>query len=365
MSSLATAFAYANALPAGPVVADAGHRAMKTKTSVGLGLGLPTEVLHTSIASSKSACVGLGIYTPDSDFANGGCGLVMGTVNPLTSDDDEDMFATSSTSPEMMGTRLPRRRLPLLPSPTFTDSDYAPMRTPSPSLMAKQMTPPRVLFAFAPPSVPKLSLIDSEVSEGWDLSSGLPSTESISTGLNLLCLSDEELMDYIPSGIVDVDDDKSQAVGLGLSLAELNGPDLMLTLHEHGFRDNKLKDSNSNVSSNSASTTTTSILSSSPPSSSCFFNPLFSGKTCTHLSPYLLPHLTSRYLTEGYMAHPKPRKAKVCVGFSLEDGTPVVDMIITESSSSEQMEEKNECPTLGFESPEFWEKYLGVLYGHP
>lgn len=291
-----------------------------------------------------------------------------------------------------MGTRIPRRRMPLLPSPTFTDSDYAPMRTPSPSLLQAKFATPPVLFAFAAPNVPELDLIGSdsgsddgsegslrEVAEASIDFGVLATTESISSGLNLLCLSDEELMGYIPSGIVDADDDENypmQAVGLGLSLAELDGPELVLTLHEHGFRDNNThtlgwcnNESLSNSASSTTTATTTTLSSSAFSSSSTFYNSLFSRDAYTHPSPHLLPQITSRYLVEGWMAHPKPRPAKVCIGFSLEDGAPVVDTTLNvnaetaESTSVDPPEEEYTLPTLGFESQEFWENYLDVLYG--
>lgn len=187
----------------------------------GLGLGLPSEVLVTSFGVSKS--VGLGIYI---DFENWD-GLL---VSPAPSTDTPSVsFARSSSleaerysplsSPPMLGTRLER---PAPPQDSFW-SEYAPMRTPPPSVLFVASgfpTPPR------PGDDEHSTVATSMLASG----STLPSTESIASGLNLLCLDDEELGGYVPSA------DAAVGTGLGLSLADMQGPELVHTLHLHGLR---------------------------------------------------------------------------------------------------------------------------------
>ncbi|KAI0703795.1 hypothetical protein BC835DRAFT_1303058 [Cytidiella melzeri] len=316
MSSFTFApFAFATTSPAGPVFADAGHRAPLSEAIVGLGLGLPSKVLHTSISPSKSALVGLGIYI--ADFENG-CAL----VSPLTSEDTS--YESPSSGPMMMGTRRERRRMTLVDSPSF---EYGQMHTPPP--MAPTHATPSVLFAFVPPSVPDLLLIgEKEEEEEIPMFSCeaehptiLPSTESISSGLNLLCLSDEELMDYV----APYDNEPAYPAALGLSLADLDGPELMFTLREHGFRHEEHSFSSSSISPRS--------------------------------SPSPLPHPTQRYLAQRHMTSPSPSRVKLGgVELSLdakdEERDPKKSVVSTVV----------EAPSLGFESPDFWIRYMNSLY---
>ncbi|KAI0346059.1 hypothetical protein BDW22DRAFT_1481189 [Trametopsis cervina] len=380
----AVASAFAAATPAGPASNDAGHRSTKTKAGLGLGLRLHhNEVFNTSFRSSGS--VGLGIYI-DSEAEE----AVWGDA-PLSSFASSSGHTSSSSSysyfdqpsiwsltddeasdyASMLVTRLERpsavARSQAIASPTF--SEYQPMRTPSPRLVASP--PPDVVFAFAIPDAPIISAYDEDEEEVAMLDMApaspflcpsimLPSVPTFSSGLNLLCLDDEDVAvpTMLPTrptfssglNLLCLDDEDEEAyappcsplpdaykhtrtgVGLGITFADDEAEDeTLFTIPTFDYlSSSSIGESDSDDSNESLSSDTDS----------------------SSMAP------TERYLAHAHLAHPKPRRAKLFGGgwgINLT-GREVVGELVDSQGEDEK-------PHLGFDSPGFWKEYTAVLHG--
>lgn len=297
------------------------------KATVGLGLGLPTEVLHTSFDAPKS--IGLGLYlgfeswdgllvspAPYTDFFCGGFDESSPSSVSFTSE------AEPSCSPPVLDTRRAR---PTPPPDSFW-SEHAPMRTPSPSLLA---------VSTRTPDNSQLVINEPMLSAGYTL----PSSDSISSGLSLLARTEEELMGYAPPPEALRPD---AGVGLGLSLADMEGPELVHTLHMHGLLD-------------------TPIL---PVS---HYAPR---SERGQVSPPLLPHLCDRFIALSRVVRPKPRRAAMELAVALDEWVQDAEAVVSEEGACNTLGQGESSTSsvsietcgLGFGSP-FWVSYTAILNG--
>ncbi|PSR74239.1 hypothetical protein PHLCEN_2v9983 [Hermanssonia centrifuga] len=198
MAYLSTTFA-AKARLAGPdaTTLKSIHRDSKRSTKAGLGLDLPTDVLHTSFTT----VLGLGLYIdyPVNDAS---------TIESTSTND----LDTSYFSPPM----LPSRRSPRPPPALSPSSEFAPMRTPSPSLRA---SPFDMTLNLPAPSAPSL--------QSSPVSTPSPrSTTSVGLGIDIPGLNHSQLTTSIHP---------EPGVGLGLDIPGLDAEELLSRIQNPSF----------------------------------------------------------------------------------------------------------------------------------
>ncbi|EKM58310.1 uncharacterized protein PHACADRAFT_182667 [Phanerochaete carnosa HHB-10118-sp] len=280
-----------------------------TKATVGLGLGLPSDVLTTSV--HVHAGVGLGIFI-DSWFL----------------DDDTQSEEPASMSPVMPSPPLlAPRRSPRKPPTESPGSEYAPMRTPSPSVRGCVSD---VDGTFAP-------LMAAAPFSGGGATGG--AATGVGLGIDVPGLGVSE----VASSCRESGRAGATLVGLGLSLPCLDEAELVTTIEPQSTHAAGVAVDLSFLEDDADSSSSSSEVEGSLPSP--WSHPA---------SPVLVSCVIET-------VHPKPARAYGGVGFAL-DGE--IDGEYQSDPDGDSVHHGSPCeePTLGFDSP-FWATYASALQG--
>lgn len=331
-------------------------RRAEVKASIGLGLGLPTEVLHTSFVGVPKSVVGLGIYV---DFDEEWNGLLVNPYSPpptitTTTDDDGGYDVYDDLDSDDSPLSLPPSLLSFMSEgqkeKEESDFDsYYGGRCPDSSPPMLGTRRPRL-------AAPK----DSFWSEYASLRTPLQTVSCSSASLRS---SSSEPNLYLPNDGNELE--LEQPVDMPIQMGFLGGHrEIISVIHEHELPTPLNFDEVEDESGNDHR--------------SFFLN--YRGPPP---SPSLLPQLTQRYLSYMHVVQPKPRKALMGLEFDLTsfrwdaneeeekrggtyDNIKIdVALEVEESSASSTSPASvvEAQPSLGFDSPSFWEAYSAILYG--